>query len=314
MIDKQSMHQTPTSRIAESPAESLIDVSGYAFDLLQIDSAAPAAALVDRVVRAVVHGPGFALLHGGARLVAAHGLDVHTAEGAEAARRAHEAVFRAALGRIDVARHSPVTMAYDRVARMDVDGYNRNRGFTPNADHTEAREFITTKCVHFDAATPFIANIYGPNQNIKGGLPMICDTRAFCRDRGIDPRTLIENIPNNYNVAVRHEYCGAILAHYSVALDVDLANDVVAVILFNEVVGGLAHAATPPEPIDAGQPTRRPIRHIELQVANTDDLKTWYDYYGLSLTKAADRVDAKPAMFERYHRGEAAARTVQVGS
>jgi hypothetical protein len=293
--------------------ESLIDVSKFPADLEQVDSATPDAALVDAVVHAVERKHGFAVLHGANQLLAARGQDVHAEAGAEAARRYYEAVFRTAVARLDLSRYSPVKVAYDRIAKMDVDGYNKNKSFTPNSDHTESREFVTTKCVHFDAATPFIANIYGPNQHIKGGLPMICDTRAFCKDKGIDSRALIENIPNNYNVAVKQEYCEEILRRYSFALDVDLDSDVVAIVLFNEVIGGVAHAATPPERADATRPARRPIRHVEFQVATTEDLKAWYDFYGLGLTRAVDnQAEAGDAMFRRYHRGEAASSVVPV--
>jgi hypothetical protein len=295
------------------PTESLIDVSRYPVELEPIDAIAPAAALIDAVVDAVERRHGFAVLHGGQAVLAARGASVHDAAGAEAIRRYYEAIFRAAAARFDLARHSPVRVAYDRIAKMDVDGYNKNTSFSPNADHTERREFVTTKCVHFDAATPFIANLYGPNHNIRGGKPMICDTRAFCADKGLDARALIENIPNNYNVAVKAEYCAEILARYSFALDVDLDDDVVGIVLFNEVIGGLAHAATQPERADASQPARRPIRHIEFQVATTEDLKAWYDFYGLGLDKAVDnQAVAGDAMFQRYHRGEAAARVVPV--
>lgn len=297
--------------------ESLIDVSRSPAELGELDpaapDAAPDAALVDAVVHAVLRGSGFAVLHGARALLAARGLDVRAEAGAELARRHYEAIFRAAVARLDLSRYSPVQVAYDRIAKMDVDGYNKNQRFTPNSDHTESREFVTTKCVHFDAATPFIANLYGPNQNIRGGLPMICDTRAFCADKGLDARSLIENIPNNYNVAVKQEHCEELLGRYSFALDLDLANDVVAVVLFNEVIGGVAHAATPPERVDEALPARRPIRHLELQVATTEDLKAWYDFYGLGLTKAAGRAaDPEDAMFRRYHRGEATPNVVPV--
>jgi len=298
---------------ASRVTESLIDVSRFPVDLEKIDAITPDPALVDAVVRAVERKTGFAVLHGGNALLQARGLDIRSEAGAEAVRRYYEAVFRAAVARFDLSRYSPVEVAYDRIAKMDVDGYNRNQSFSPNSDHTERREFVTTKCVHFDAATPFIANLYGPNQNIQGGLPMICDTRAFCADKGLDAKALIENIPNNYNVAVKQEYCEEILGRYSFALDVDLTNDVVAVILLNEVVGGLAHAATPPEPVDPARPARRPIRHIEFQVATTADLKTWYDFYGLGLTQAVDNTaGADDAMFRRYHRGEPASSVVPV--
>ncbi len=303
------MNHAPGARVHES----LIDVSRFPVPLLNSELGAPELALVAAVVDAVERRHGFAVLHGMNKLLASHGLDVHTEAGAEAARRYHEAIFRAAAACFDLTRHSPVRIAYDRIAKMDVDGYHRNKNFTPNSDHTESREFVTTKCVHFDAATPFIANVYGPNENITGGLPMICDTRTFCEDKGLDARSLIENIPNNYNVAVKQEYCEEILRHYSFALDVDLTHDVVAVVLFNEVIGGVAHAATPPERRDATKPARRPIRHIEFQVASTDDLKAWYDFYGLGLHKAGDFQEAaSEVIVPRYHRGEATAHILQV--
>lgn len=296
------------------PTESLIDVSCYPVELDPVDAITPAAALVDAVVDAVEHRHGFAVLHGGQAVLAARGRSVHDEAAAEAIRRYYEAIFRAAAARFDLSRHSPVRIAYDRIAKMDVDGYNKNTSFTPNSDHTESREFVTTKCVHFDAATPFIANLYGPNHNIRGGLPMICDTRAFCADKGLDARALIENIPNNYNVAVKQEYRAEIVARYSFALDVGLDDDVVGIVLFNEVIGGVAHAATQPERTDASRPARRPIRHIEFQVASTEDLKAWYDFYGLRLDQASDnQASAGDAMFQRYHRGETPARVVPVG-
>jgi hypothetical protein len=292
------MKKIDSSRIKDS----LIDVSTFPADLSEGDFAAPSSALVDAVAGAVEKKNGFAVVYGANKLLAAHGLDIRTDAGAEVARRYLESLFRAAAARFDLSRHSPVEVAYDRIAKMDVDGYNKNRNFTPNSDHTESREFVTTKCIHFDAATPFIANLYGPNQNISGGLPMICDTRKFCQDKGIDPKSLVENIPNNYNVAVKQEFYEEILTSYSFALKLDLENDVVMIVLHNEVVGGLAHAATQPVLTDAGRGARRPIRHVEYQVASADDLKRWYDYYGLALSKADDHKGDVNA--SRYHRGE----------
>lgn len=281
---------------------SLIDVS--AFPVVREDRSLVAAgsALVDAVVEAVERKNGFAVLHGTNRLLAMQGLDVKTDAGAECARRLLEGVFRLAAARFDLALHSPVAIGYDRVARMDVDGYNKNRNFTPNGDHTAGREFVTTKCVHYDAATPFIANIYGPSKNIAGGLPMICDTRRFCREKGIEPSALVENIPNNYNVAVKAQYCDEILSSYSFALDAVLEEDVVMVVLFNEVDGGLAHAATRPEPRDPTQPALRPITHLEFQVPTAADLERWYEFYGLRMPKASDHDNALTP--PRYHQGE----------
>lgn len=292
------MKKLDSSRIKES----LIDVSTFPVGMSEGGLGAPSDALVDAVIEAVEKKNGFAAVYGANKLLAARGVDILSDAGAELARRFLEDTFRAAAARFDLSRHSPVAVAYDRVAKMDVDGYNKNKNFTPNSDHTASREFVTTKCVHFDAATPFIANVYGPNQNISGGLPMICDTRQFCQDKGLDPKSLVENIPNNYNVAVKQEFCEEILADYSFALKLDLEKDVVMIVLHNEVVGGLAHAATQPVLTDAGRGARRPIRHVEYQVAGTDDLKRWYDYYGLALRNATDFEEGVNAA--RYHRGE----------
>jgi hypothetical protein len=290
--------------------ESLVNVSRFPVTLQDGDLVAADSALVDAVIERVGGKAGFAILHSTNALLRAHGLDVRDAAGAEVARRYLEAIFRAAVAHLDLAKYSPVAVGYDRITKMDVDGYNRNKNFTPNGEHTESREFVTTKCVHFDAATPFIANLYGPNENIRGGAPIICDTRTFCLDKGIDPKTLVENIPNNYNVAVKSQYCEEILREYSYAFDVDLENDVVAVVIFNEVVGGVAHAATPPRRADEGRPARRPIRHVELQVATTEDLKIWYDFYGLGLKKATDHKEDVSS--PRYHSGETTPHLIQV--
>ncbi|RKG85411.1 hypothetical protein D7W82_19620 [Corallococcus sp. CA049B] len=282
--------------------DSFINVSTFPADLGEGRSAAPAGALLDAVVEAVEKKNGFAVVFGVNKLLADRGLDLHTESGAALARDYLEGIFRAIAPRFDLARYSPTPIAYDRVAKMDVDGFNKNRNFTPNSDHTESREFVTTKCVHFDSATPFIANLYGPNQNISGGMPMICDTRRFCQDKGLDPRSLIENIPNNYNVAVKAEFSEEILRDYSFALKLDLENDIVMIVLHNEVVGGLAHAATQPSLTDASKAAKRPIRHVEFQVAGTDDLRRWYDYYGLSLEKATNHKD--DANITRFVSGE----------
>ncbi|WNG17581.1 hypothetical protein [Cystobacter fuscus] len=282
--------------------ESLIDVSTFPTEWREGDLAATGSALVDAIAEAVEKKNGFAVVYGANKVLAARQLDIRTETGAELARRFLEGLFRAATARFDLSRHSPVEVAYDRIAKMDVDGYHKNKSFTPNSDHTESREFVTTKCIHFDAATPFIANLYGPNQNISGGLPMICDTRRFCQDKGIDPKSLVENIPNNYNVAVKQEFYGELLANYSFALKLDLENDVVMIVLHNEVTGGIAHAATQPVLAEAGRSARRPIRHIEYQVAGADDLKRWYDHYGLTLLKADDHKG--DITVSHYHRGE----------
>jgi hypothetical protein len=283
--------------------ESLVDVSAHAATLLD-GRLVPSDGSLAAKLAELVSGPnGFAVCYGVNKALASCGLDVSRAEDAAIGREYLEQVYRSAAERIDPTKYSPVDRPYSHIAKMDVDGYNKNTSFTPNSDHTASREFVTTKCVHFDAATPFIANIYGPTENISGGLPMICDTRRFCEDHGVDPRGLVENIPNNYNVAVKSEYAQTILDDYSIALDLDLSGDLAMIVLFNEVVGGVAHAATQPTLADPSKPARRPIRHIEYQFANADDLGAWYDYYGLTLTKATDHKDDAEHV-RRYNLGE----------
>ncbi|PCE31253.1 hypothetical protein [Burkholderia ubonensis] len=280
---------------------AFIDIGAYPTRLADGVLTPADGRLAERLVELVDRGAGFAVCYGAQAMLAQHGLSVHDAAAAEMARRYYEALFRAASASFDAARADMPSIDYDRIAAMDADGYNVNRSFTPNGDHTDAREFVTTKCVHFDAATPFIANLYGPYENISGGYPVICDTRAFCRDRGITPAQLVENIPNNYNVAVKAEFVDPILEHYSIVVRQDLQRDIVMLVLFNEVNGGVAHAATTPSLTDAQRPGKRPIRHIEYQFADTSSLARWYDFYRLQTVTATPAVASNVA---RYHRGE----------
>ncbi|MCG6497803.1 hypothetical protein [Kitasatospora sp. A2-31] len=284
------------------PQHALIDVSAHPTELVDGRLQAVGDELVSELVRLVTQGQGVAVCHGVARTLEHHGLDVHDEQHAAVGRDYLESLFRAFGERIDVAPFSPVAMDYDRIAGMDVDGYNKNTSFTPNGDHTAEREFLTTKCVHFDSATPFVGNIYGPNTNIRGGVPVICDTRAYCRDAGVAPGDLVELMPHSYNVAVREEHAEPILAGYASALDVDLSADLAMVVLLNEVDGGLAHAGSEPRPVDPALPSRRPIRHLEYQFAEGVELAKWFTHYGLDVP--APIMEAPDdASRERYHRG-----------
>ncbi|MFJ2187337.1 hypothetical protein ACIOJE_05125 [Kitasatospora sp. NPDC087861] len=284
------------------PQYAIIDVSAHRTELVDGRLQAVGDEIVAELVRLVAEGDGVALCHGLDRTLASHGLDVHNDQDAAVARDYLESLFRAFGARVDVAPYSPVVMDYDRIAGMDVDGYNKNTSFTPNGDHTAEREFLTTKCVHFDSATPFIGNIYGPNTNIRGGVPVVCDTRAFCKDAGVAPGDLVELMPHSYNVAVREEYTERILADYASAVDVDLSSDLVMVVLLNEVAGGLAHAGSEPRPVDPSKPSRRPIRHLEYQFAEGVELAKWFEHYGLDVPAPIMQAPDGDAR-ERYHRG-----------
>ncbi|GCD40234.1 hypothetical protein OEIGOIKO_08091 [Streptomyces chrestomyceticus JCM 4735] len=284
------------------PQHVMIDVSAYDSELVDGRLQATDGRLVSELVRLVTEGDGVAVCHGVAKTLTRHGLDVGKEQDAAVARDYLESLFRAFGERVDVDRFSPVAMDYDRIAGMDVDGYNKNTHFTPNGDHTTEREFLTTKCVHFDAATPFIGNIYGPNTNIAGGTPMVCDTRAYCQERGVTPADLLELMPHSFNVAVKEEHAEPVLSGYAAAVDADLSADLVMVVLLNEVDGGLAHAGSEPRPADPARPARRPIRHLEYQFAEDVELAKWYRHYQLAIPQPSLQVPDEAAR-ERYHRG-----------
>jgi hypothetical protein len=260
---------------------SLVDISAWSLPLGGPEQL-PAGEVVDRVTRALA--AGFCVAHGTGRILARNGFDVRADR--ERGYALLESLFHAALARIELGPHS-VTPHPMTPARMDVDGFNLNQSFSHDGQ-IAARAFMTAKCIHFDAATPFIANIYGPNENVRDGLPLICDVRRYCRDRGLSPHVLLENIPNNYNIAIRREHYDDLLEDYAFAYDLDLDDDIVIVMLLNEIEFGFAHGATDPQRRVEGQEVRRPIRHIELQYAEESHYEDWYAYYGLEMAPAKD--------------------------
>lgn len=265
----------------EQIKRSLIDISSH--DLaLGGPLAVHHGELPMRIARALI--AGYCVCHGTSKVLARHGLDLRAdrKQGYELL----ESLFRSALGYIDMRPYS-VTPRSMTLNHMDVDGYNLNRSFSHDGQ-IASRAFMTAKCIHFDAATPFIANIYGPNKNVRDGLPLICDARQYCRDRGLEPASLVDNLPNNYNIAVKPEFYNDLLYDYSFAYDLDLEHDIIVVMLLNEIAYGVAHGATDPGPRVEGQPVERPIRHIELQYGEEVHYDEWYAHYGLKLTPAKD--------------------------
>ncbi|WP_440992899.1 hypothetical protein [Cysteiniphilum litorale] len=286
----------------ETIKSSIFDISQYETVFSSNQIKLVDIEVIDKLCDHITQQSGFAALHGLSKVLARHGLSIDDAKEMELGRLFYEDIFRAIMQKIDLTHYDPVGMNYSHIAKMDVDGYNKNKSFSPNSDHTEAREFVTTKCIHFDAATTFVANIYGPSKNIKGGLPIICDTKQFCIDRGIDPKVLIENIPNNYNVAVKERFYDELMNDYSFALPLDQENDPFMIVLYNEVIGGVAHAATTPQKKDNTQEAVRPLRHIEHQVQNMEDLKKWYDFYGVKLEKASNDNTQEVNLTLDYHK------------
>ena len=268
---------------ADQATRGLVDISGYDVVLGGPD-AVQTGELPERIARLLTEEPGYCVVHGTNKVLARHGLDVRADR--EVAYELLESVFKSAMARIDMLRFSisPRPMTF---AKMDVDGYNLNQNFSHDGS-IASRAFMTSKCLHFDAATPFIGNIYGPNENIAGGHPVICDVRRFCRERGVPPRDLVEPIPNNYNVAIRKEHYEELKDHYSFGLHLNLDSDIVIVMLLNEIDFGVAHGATNPWKAVEDAPARRPIRHFEYQYAEEEHYGEWYAHYGLEMLPAFD--------------------------
>ncbi|MDJ0628379.1 MAG: hypothetical protein QNJ44_08985 [Rhodobacter sp.] len=271
------------SKILEDIKIASIDLADFPVTLGGAQSDQPEA-LSAKIAQLLTEGPGFAVAYNSRGALAREGLEIR--ENTDTALGLLESVFRGAMATIDFDRFSVVPEPME-LAHMDVDGYNLNGDFSHDGK-IDSRAFMTSKCIHFDAATPFVANTYGLNENIGGGHPLLCDVRGYCRDRGIDPAEVVEAIPNNYNVAIREAHYDALLDEYSAALDVDIDNDMIVVMLLNEVAYGVAHGATTPYKRDPEQPARRPLRHFEYQFGEEDHYVAWYAHYGVPMVEAHD--------------------------
>lgn len=240
--------------------------------------------LTEKVAALLTGAPGFAVAYGSRGVLAKHDLELRSHR--NKAYELLESVFRGAMGRIDFARFAIVDRPMN-LAHMDVDGFNLNKDFSHD-NQIASRAFMTAKCIHFDAATPFIANIYGPTDNIEGGHPVLSDVRSYCRDYAVQPSEVVDFIPNNYNVVIRNEHYDAIMKDYSIALEIDIETDIIVIMLLNEIAFGLAHGATAPAKRDATKPARRPLRHFEYQFSDEQDYETWYNHYRIPMVTAHD--------------------------
>jgi hypothetical protein len=272
-----------TTISAEQVKKSLIDLSEYDLDLTGPD-VVQTGELPGRVARILTTESGYCVLYGTNKILAREGLDIQADR--VKAYELLESVFKSAIGQIETLKFS-VTPRPMTFGKMDVDGYNLNEAFSHDGN-IQSRAFMTSKCIHFDAATPFIGNIYGPNENITGGHPLICDVRSFCRDRGLRAATLVENIPNNYNIAIKEEFYEDLKNNYSFALEINIDTDIIIIILLNEIDFGVAHGATDPHKRFGDQPARRPIRHFEYQYGEESHYEEWYGHYGLGMLTATD--------------------------
>ena len=283
--------------------ESLIDLSDYRIEYRENKFIAKDDRLFQKIIECITQQSGYSFCYGINKVLRKHNLSIFCDKTAESIRIFFEEIFLGVTSGIDVQKFNVTDNPYNHIGKMDVDGFNINKSHSPNA-HTESREFATVKCLHFDGATPFIANIYGPNVNIGGGFPVIGDVPSYCNNYNVSPRTLVENIPENYNVVIKKEHYNHILNDYSIGLEFDMENDMIMSVLFNEVTGGVAHGATTPYKKDPKKPALRPIRHLEFQYANPENYKKWYDYYHLKLDKAGNVEDEGSKLILNYHSQE----------
>lgn len=265
----------------EQVSSSLIDISGYDVAFTTADTV-QLGELSARIAKSLASG--YCVCYGTNKVMARNGLNLRLDR--ERGYQLLESLFRSALAQIDISKFSVIQRPMI-IERMDVDGYNLNQSFSHDGK-IASREFMTAKCLHFDAATPFVANIYGPNDNIQAGLPLICDVRPYCRQRRIDPRSLVDNLPNNYNIAIKEEFYEDLLRDYSFAYDLELEHDIVVVMLLNEVAFGVAHGALDPKKRNPARPAFRPIRHIEMQYVEESHYSEWYAHYGVKMISASN--------------------------
>ncbi len=282
--------------------DAAVDLSAYTVSLDGPDARQPDV-LTERIAAHLTGTPGFAILYATRDVLAGHGLDI--GDHRDTAYALLESVFRGTMARIDFRRFTVVDRPM-ALASMDVDGFNLNGGFSHD-QKIESRAFMTSKCLHFDAATPFVANIYGLNENIGGGHPLLSDVRGYCRDHAVPPSDVVDAIPNNYNVVISPAHYAKIRDHYTVGLDIDIDTDMIAILLLNEVAFGVAHGATAPFRKDESKPARRPLRHFEYQFESDGDYVAWYGHYDVPMVEAKDYAGEnlsldyyEPAPFDRF--------------
>jgi hypothetical protein len=290
----------------EQIRKSIIDLSGRE---VSCDNGVfrPSDRLCEDLARLVEHENGYLAVCGARKLLERQGLTLEA--GKEAVYALYEVLFKKVMSNIDLAKYN-ITSRDFTLAYMDVDGYSVNKNFSHDGK-VAGREYVTTKCIHFDTATPFVANIYGPNRNIAGGYPVIAEVQKYCRNKGVRPKDLVTNIPQNYNIAIKQEYYSELVRDYSFCLKMNLENDMVMIMLSNEIEFGVAHGATDPSRVDANDVSFRPIRHYEYQYLQEEHYAEWLAYYNVAQSVVSDYDGTVPLALDYYRAGDQIAHVVQ---
>jgi hypothetical protein len=192
---------------------------------------------------------------------------------------------------IVLARHpevvNPLGTALDPI-EFDLDGYQVNIDFM-----NEGLDFSSNKQVHFDIVEPLGSNLYGPNVNIRGGLPIFSDGHSYCNDRGLRITEILDKISGTRNLTVAPEHYLPLIEDYTVSFDVDMVGDTPFTVFVNRVEeAGLLHGASPVRAVGAQANARRPIGHYAWDNVTADAADQWYEVLGQRPTRTAGDTSA----------------------
>jgi hypothetical protein len=174
-----------------------------------------------------------------------------------------------------------------------LDGYDVNENFMGGG-----LDFASNRQLHFDIVEPLGSNLYGPNLNMAGGLPVFADAAAYCRDSGVRIRDVLDTIPGTRNLTLAPQHYAPLVAGYAVAFDVDMTDDTPFTVFVNRVEeAGLVHGATDPHLVDPAAPRRRPICHYAFDNVTDDAAADWYAALGQTGRRSAgDTSRPKPVV------------------
>lgn len=220
--------------------------------------------------------PGLALIHGAVPAFRAAGLSWTTA--VEWTRRLRrelcEQVFEL-LCEHHPGQLNPLKLDLSPIEFL-LDGYGVNVNFMGYG-----LDFRANQQAHFDIVEPLGSNLYGPNVNVRGGWPVFCDGRAYCRDHGLDIRDILDKVPASRNLTFQLPHYRTLMEDYAVAYQLDMAEDTPFTVFVNRVEEvGLLHGATEVEPIDADADVERPIWHYAWDNVTSEAADGWYEALG----------------------------------
>jgi hypothetical protein len=185
---------------------------------------------------------------------------------------------------------NPFRISYEP-NEFEAEGYNINRNFL-RGEEGEAIDFYTTKQLHFDIVEPLSSNLYGPNENIKGGLPAFADGWAYCERYNVRVNDVLEKIPGSRILTFQREHYKTLLEEFTIVFDIDMTTDTPFSIFLNRVEEAcLLHGATSASIIDPAKSAKRPLSHYALDNLTNEASEQWYRTLG----KDPGRIEGNPS-------------------